>query len=174
MPYALPFLRALLFPLRPLLGRLLLSAVHHGRRPRARALLALGAPPNVQGPDGFTPLTRNHRRHDASCADLAQTLIEGGADVGLPNAGGMRALDYAALFCLPNLCALLLAAGADPQARNPKGLTPVENLLSFYKNSPPSSKNDSVRAIESIFERQALSAAIPPEAPNFPPRRRRL
>lgn len=158
-----------------MLGRMLHSAVHRGDLRRTKSLLEAGAQPNDWGHDGFTPLTRNHARDDASCAKIAQALIAAGARVDLPNASGMRALDYAALFCLPGLASLLLEAGSDADALNAKGLTPLGLLLDFCHNSPTSFDKNSVAAIESIFERQALlhcARSTPTNADE--PKRRRL
>jgi ankyrin repeat protein len=85
----------------------------------------------LQDRDGFTPLmtavlaTPTH-------ADIVRTLLERGADVSYPERRRKwTALHFAARDCGPNIVRILLEAGANVDARNAIGSTPLfENIMS--------------------------------------------
>jgi ankyrin repeat protein len=167
-------LASICYPLRPLLNKMLLGAVRRSDLSAARKAIALGASCDALDRDGFTPLTINHTMDDSSCCAMARILIEAGASLNLPNASGMRALHYAALFCLVDLSCLLLEAGADPEAPNAEGLSPARHLRSFHLAAPQHFNSDLVARIEALYERQALVAAAGQAQPHSTRRASRI
>ena len=73
--------------------------------------------------------------------EVAELLIEQGADLNLQNGQGATALHTAAFFCQPEVAALLVEKGADINARNSGGKTALEiveepwdaGLAGYYK-----------------------------------------
>ena len=110
-------------------GPLHLAIVHafgEARVPILRSLLAAGAPVSARDEDGYTPL------HYAAfwCPGCVRPLLDAGASVSATSRNGRTPLHGAAADSVP----LLLAAGADPAARDAEGLvplhlTPHESLL---------------------------------------------
>ena len=61
--------------------------------------------------------------------DLVKRLLRAGADVGAARANGWTALHFAAIYDDPETIAVLLAAGADPDAVDDEGDTPLAVAL---------------------------------------------
>lgn len=107
---------------------LLEYAIYHSPLPFLRSLLALGADPGYESPTGFPSLlaalaTDREERHQ-----ILALLLSCGADVGQRGLNDWTPLHYAAVRNDPLAIEILLAHGADPQARTgiDDGATPVE------------------------------------------------
>ena len=106
------------------------EAVASGHASAVAALLAAGADVHARDrEDGPPPL------HDAATPEVVSLLLEAGADIGArahyyrwPNPGGrdMTALHAAAIRANPAVFMALLEAGADPEALNWDGKTPMD------------------------------------------------
>ena len=119
----------------------LIWAVFHCRIEVVRKLLELGADVNhVGGPSRFTPLMytatplRGHklRGTQEQRNEIARLLIEHGADVnhtmgdGRAIGSGQTTLHFAAADKNAELVRILLAAGANPNAKETHGWTPLD------------------------------------------------
>ena len=60
--------------------------------------------------------------------EIAEILIDAGADLELHNHSGGTALHLACFFCHPEIVELLLQSGADPNKRNSRDLTPLDSM----------------------------------------------
>jgi ankyrin repeat protein len=100
-------------------------AAHTGNLPLVSALIELGADVNVTDEKGWTPLMKSAYNPELNrgFADVAQTLIDAGADVETPISYGIRPLMLAAGYGETAVVEVLLKAGADVMARNEGGLT---------------------------------------------------
>jgi hypothetical protein len=90
----------------------------------ADLLIAAGADVNGRGTDGFATLPLM----DAATLgrpDLVERLLRAGADVGASHRNGWTALHSAAMCDDRETVAVLLAAGADPDAADDEGDTPL-------------------------------------------------
>ena len=87
-------------------------------------LLAAGADPNSQKPDGQTPL---HYAVLAGADAVADRLLAAGADPEAQDVGGTTPLHVAAAVGEVTAVEALLAAGANPDAQNRKGQTPLHS-----------------------------------------------
>lgn len=106
----------------------LLMAVFRGQRDAVRMLLSLGANPNVRGDEGDSPLRWCAEQGDLETAKL---LLEHGAHKTIDDSGGAcgcTALGRAAMGLNLPMIDLLLAAGADPEARDADGRTARQRL----------------------------------------------
>jgi quinoprotein dehydrogenase-associated probable ABC transporter substrate-binding protein len=96
-------------------------AAQYGRNKAALALIEAGADPGRPiGDAGYTPLmlaTANH------VAEVAQALIQKGADVNARNSGGVTALMIAAANSRADMVELLVRAGANVTAQTERGET---------------------------------------------------
>jgi ankyrin repeat protein len=92
------------------------EAVLLGNRTAVENYLAVGVDPNEPEPDGTTPLIRAVH---GQMPELAQLLIDAGADVRKANSYGVTALYVAARAGDIAATRLLLAAGADANAALP-------------------------------------------------------
>jgi len=69
--------------------------------------------------------------------DVAMILIEGGADVNIPNNDGSTPLYCAAFFCHQEIVQALLDKGADKSIRNSFGTTALETVSMPFENVRP-------------------------------------
>lgn len=149
-------LRALARPLRPLSNKMLLDGTRRADLPAMRRALLLGASPDARGADGFTPLTSIHTFRDETATDAALLLLSAKADPNGRNKTGQTPLHLAALFRLERTCRTLLDAGADPEAINPRALTPIQLLRGYLEESGLDHGADEVARLEALFEQAAL------------------
>jgi ankyrin repeat protein len=87
-------------------------------------LLAAGADPNAQDDNGWSPL---HFAAQAVSPDCAKLLLQAGADTTLLDSHGNTAL-FRAVFSSKedgSVIRLLRQAGANPQAKNKHGVSPI-------------------------------------------------
>ena len=91
-------------------------------------LIAAGADVNGRGTEGVAtlPLMTAATLHRP---DLVEGLLRAGANVGAARANGWTALHFAAICDDPEAVAVLLAAGADPDAVDDEGDTPLAIAL---------------------------------------------
>ena len=103
----------------------LTRAAHAGNLALVRVLLGAGADVNAADAHGWTALTKAvyNADLDRGFADVAQALIDAGADVEARIGYGIRPLMLAAGYGETAVVAALLNAGADVVARNDGGLT---------------------------------------------------
>jgi ankyrin repeat protein len=86
-----------------------------GSAPVIRLLIEAGVEPDARNPEGETPLMAVAR---GGSVEAARALIDAGADVNATERwGGQSALMWAAAQSQPDMVALLLSRGADPDAR---------------------------------------------------------
>jgi uncharacterized protein len=64
--------------------------------------------------------------------EMAQTLIEAGADLNFQNKDGSTALHTAAFFCRPEIVKMLLDKGADKTIKNKFGATAYESVAAPF------------------------------------------
>jgi len=107
--------------------KVLHDAVKRGDLERIRTLLVedsrLANAPSETDPRGTYPL---HVAAEFGQAAAAQVLLQYGADVSLlDKENNAIALCWAAFFGRPEVVAVLLEAGSDPNQRNKHGLTPL-------------------------------------------------
>jgi ankyrin repeat protein len=104
---------------------LLMLASHAGNLAMVLALIKAGADVNACDERGWTPLMKAayNAELDRGFADVAQALIDAGANVEMPIGYGIRPLMLAAGYGETAVVETLLKAGADVTARNEGGLT---------------------------------------------------
>jgi len=101
-------------PVKKDAATLLHCAVRSGNPQAIAALLALGAQPNARNEHGLTPLMLAASTPGAGKAQVAQALIDGGADMELPvGTQGSRAAHFAASHNQADIIRALANAGAD-------------------------------------------------------------
>ena len=107
------------------------------------AYIAAGADLNVKDPiGGSSPLiTASLFGH----TEIAEALVEAGADLNHTNNDGSTALHTAAFFCRKDIVALLMAKGADQTKRNNFGSTALESVSGPY---------DQVRGVYEFMDKQ--------------------
>ena len=117
-------------------AELLANAAMRGDVVSVRALLAKGVDPNVRGDSlGKTPLrmatslacTMSVPEKDVLA--VVDALIAGGADVNEVDRFGHGVLLMTAQKCKGAVVTRLLEAGADPERRDPQGLSPLSMAL---------------------------------------------
>lgn len=103
----------------------LMLAAHAGNLDVVRILVAAGADVNAADERGWSALTKAvyNADLDRGFADVAQVLIDAGANVEAPIGFGVRPLMLAAGYGETAVVETLLRAGADVLARNDGGLT---------------------------------------------------
>jgi len=69
--------------------------------------------------------------------DIAEALIEGGADLTIANNDGTTPLHSAAFFCRVEIVQLLIDANADKTLRNKFGATPGETVMGPFSEIKP-------------------------------------
>jgi ankyrin repeat protein len=100
----------------------LAAAIQKQDMAEAAALLALGADPNQQQPDGARPLHWAAHWNDLETAEL---LLARGADPNATNDYGATALSLACMNGSFPMVEKLLARGANPNSALPSGETPL-------------------------------------------------
>lgn len=122
-------------------GQALLDAVANGQAQRVAILLDAGVSPEMaSGPGEHEGKTALMWAADAGRGDIADLLLQYGAEVDRANPKGGTALMYAAVAGQVELIDLLVGAGADPGHRVRHGWTPL--LLATAKGHA-----DAVRAL---------------------------
>ncbi|TMW60058.1 hypothetical protein Poli38472_000100 [Pythium oligandrum] len=101
--------------------------------PALQLLLASSADPNSEDEFGFTPL---HRLIQSGNVEGATLLLSSGANLTISAPGEETPLHLAAYENAREMAQLLLAFGADPFARNDRGVTSFEVGL-FDMSVPP-------------------------------------
>ncbi|KAN0142123.1 Ankyrin repeat-containing domain protein [Lactarius tabidus] len=107
------------------------SAAFKGRLEIAQVLLKHGADANAATAWGETALQLvSHGEHDSRehRVGIAQMLLERGVDVHARNKFHATALHLAALSGRPDIVKLLLDHGANPNAENGQGRTPLDSV----------------------------------------------
>ena len=106
-------------------GRISLHyAAGDGNAPLVKQLLSSGVDPNAPDDNDWTPL---HFAAQAYSPDVIETLLEAGANPDLQDSFGNTAL-FRAVFNSRgdgSVIKLLRAAGADPNAENDSGVSPL-------------------------------------------------
>lgn len=69
--------------------------------------------------------------------DIAQALIDAGADLSIKNNDGSTALHVAAFFCKVEAVQMLMDAGADKNVKNNYGATPRETIMGPFADVKP-------------------------------------
>ena len=104
---------------------LLMLAAHAGDLPMTKALIAAGAEVNASVEGGWTALSKSvfNAELNRGFAEVAQALIDAGADIEAAIGYGVRPLMLAAGYGETAVVEVLLNAGADVLARNEGGYT---------------------------------------------------
>ncbi len=104
---------------------LLMQAAHLGNVAMVNALIAAGAEVNASDERGWTALMKSayNAELNRGFAEVAQALVNAGANIEAPIGYGIRPLMLAAGYGETAVCETLLKVGADVMARNEGGLT---------------------------------------------------
>ncbi len=104
---------------------LLMMSSYAGNLPIVLALIEAGADVNARDEGGWTALSKSTYNFEQKrgFADVAQALIDAGADLEAAIGYGVRPLMLAAGYGETPVVEVLLKAGADVTARNEGGLT---------------------------------------------------
>ena len=100
------------------------EAIRRGDLPRLRELLDAGADPNEVDPEIRDPVLSWASHYNNP--EAVRLLLDKGADVNKPSAGGHRALHSAAFFAHPEVMRILIEKGADVRVKDKAGSTPLE------------------------------------------------
>jgi ankyrin repeat protein len=120
----------------------LLRAAKAGDVAAVKLLLAHGADPNLPNRHGVTPVmaaagldsneidTRGKFKTQQEASETIELLVKAGADVNaVENRRGQTALHGAALWGWNDVVKTLVAHGANLQAKDKKGMTPLDSAL---------------------------------------------
>ncbi|CAC5411871.1 unnamed protein product [Mytilus coruscus] len=94
-----------------------------------KLLISLGANVSARNKENQTPLDV------AKSIDVAEMLIQNGADINSADSKGDSALHLAAIQSDDSAVKFLIKLGANVSARNNEGRTPLESLEETYKKS---------------------------------------
>ena len=117
----------------------LMYAAQFGRPEMCRLLLKAGADPNALSSSGGSPLCY---AASSGSEETCRVLLEGGAKVRVESSDARSTPLHQAAMArehAPELCALLLAAGADPNAKDKVGDTPLHAALGATEDATLSS-----------------------------------
>jgi ankyrin repeat protein len=112
-------------------SRALLAAIRAGDHPQVQKLLRAGADANTTDADGTTALMYSVIESDAT---MMRLLLKSKANVNAKNALGSTALMYAAVNL--DKAGLLVDRGADVNARNKSGATPMSVAVTTFGSTP--------------------------------------
>lgn len=128
------------------------AAASGGRAEVVRLLLEHGADTNARSAVENTPL------HAAANAEVAQLLLDAGAEVDVRDAYQQQTpLFRAAYFGRPDVVQVLIAHGADVNARDNQGKAPLHNCL--YVSAQDATLNIITALVEAGADPNALDAA---------------
>jgi len=100
------------------------EAIRKGDLVRLRELLESGADPNEVDPEIRDPALSWASHYNNP--EAVRLLLDKGAEVNKPSAGGHRALHSAAFFAHPEVLQILIERGADVRVKDNSGSTPLE------------------------------------------------
>ncbi len=112
---------------------LLYIASHHGKVNVIKKLLELGADPNLQARNGWSPLFIASRQGHL---EVVEVLIKAGADVTFKNKNDMSCLNIAAYGGHLNIVKQLLLNGANVTQYDKMGAGPLSAAVQTYGNKP--------------------------------------
>lgn len=111
------------------------QAVVTGQLTVVQQHIAAGTDINKKDPmSGSTPLTSAATFNQP---EIAQALIDAGADLTIKNNDGATALHAAAFFGRVEVCKVLIAAKSDQTIRNNFGVTPKESIMGPFAEMKP-------------------------------------
>lgn len=122
----------------PIGGTAMYAAAYGGAGSSIWRVYAAGGEPDLapRGPEGHTPLRAALEHPDLGTAELtAASLLANDADPAGPEAGGDSALHAAARRGSVDLVEMLLRKGADPEARDAEGATPLDRALAAGRDA---------------------------------------
>jgi hypothetical protein len=133
----------------------LMKAARSGDESAWRSLLkAIPNPAYATDNFGCTPL---HVAADVGCVEMAQILIEAGADVNAKDAMEETPLHFASRRGTTEMCKILLAKGADLDATNSEDLTPLVTAAKAANESVCQSLLDQGATCQGLSD-----SAVPP------------
>ncbi len=110
-------------------------AVISGQLEAVKQHIAAGTDINKKDPmSGSTPLISAATFNQP---EIAQALIDAGADLSIKNNDGATALHAAAFFGRVEVCKVLIAAKSDQTIRNDFGVTPKESIMGPFAEMKP-------------------------------------
>lgn len=111
------------------------AAVMSGNLEAVKQHIEAGTDLNEQEPfSGSTPLITAATFNKP---EIAQALIDAGADLSIKNNDGSTALHTAAFFCRVEIVQMLIDANADKTLRNNFGATPRESVIGPFADIKP-------------------------------------
>jgi hypothetical protein len=117
-----------------------LAAAAEGRAEVVRQLVGRGAPLSMHGADEIRSLL--HAAAESDDPELIHWLLQHGAELELLDHDGCTALHVAAHKCTTRAVDALTAAGADVNARNDHGETPLHDVASLGLDTPTKRRRD--------------------------------
>lgn len=108
------------------------EAIRRGDLTQLRTFLDSGTDPNEVDPEISDPLLSWASHYNNP--DAVRLLLDKGADVNKPSAGGHRALHSAAFFAHPEVMQILIERGADVAVTDKSGGTPLEAIRSAWSD----------------------------------------
>jgi uncharacterized protein len=165
----------------------LMRAAKGGDVPALKLLLEYKALVDLPNEDGVTPLmvaagmghganpTRGRYKTDAEAAECSRLLVEAGAGINGHSRAQLTALHSAAMQGWDETLKLLVAKGAELEAPDAKGLTPIDYAAGRFERaflSPEPKQHQTTIALLRDYVTQATGRA-PKETSGPPPRRTR-